>query len=192
MKKNVKKTRKTGEAASPSPAGNGTDGSVSGTAIELDSIATGSSRSNRCKDSPPLPGGEPTIIIHETEGGELRPTHARCTKTSPHVHAAMRLLRELGYQPAKIAESSVPLSIIGFLKADPLLVLIISSRKPVPSARRLHEDFEDQVRSLCALAGSVRSRIMIWVYSRPCGWRYYDVYPGGLWLSKDMMEPEKK
>jgi hypothetical protein len=104
----------------------------------------------------------------------------------------MRLLRELGYQPAKIAESSVPLSIIGFLKDDPLLVLVISSRKPVPSARRLREDFEDQVRSLCSLAGSVRSRIMIWVYSRPCGWRYYDVYPGGLWLSKDMMEPEMK
>jgi len=192
MKTNVKITTTSGETTSTSPAGDGTDGPVSGTAIELKFIATGSSRSYRCTDTPHTEEGEPTIIIHETEGGKSAPAHTRCTKTSPHIHAAMRLLRELGYQPAKLAESSVPLSIIGFHKGDPLLVLVISSRKPVPSAHKLREDFEDQVLTLCSLAASARYRIMIWVYSRPCGWRYYYVYPGGLWLSNDMMEPEKK
>jgi hypothetical protein len=30
------------------------------------------------------------------------------------------------------------------------------------------------------MAEKVKDRIMIWVYSPACGWRYYIVYPGGL------------
>jgi hypothetical protein len=33
---------------------------------------------------------------------------------------------------------------------------------------------------------------MIWVYSPQCQWRFYDVFPGGVWLAKDLMESDRK
>ena len=33
---------------------------------------------------------------------------------------------------------------------------------------------------------------MIWVYSPQCRWRFYDVFPGGVWLAKDLMESDRK
>jgi hypothetical protein len=44
----------------------------------------------------------------------------------------------------------------------------------------LYELFTGRVDRLRALVERVRERIMIWVYSPACGWRYYLVYPGGL------------
>ena len=79
----------------------------------------------------------------------------------------MRLLATYQYMPVRLAESSLPISIIGFKQDDPLLVFVISARKPVPSAARLHEDFKDPVEYLCRMAGSMRYRIMIWYTPRP-------------------------
>jgi hypothetical protein len=65
-------------------------------------------------------------------------------------------------------------------KSGRLFVLAVRSRLPVPSAAKLYELFTGRVARLRALVERVRERIMIWVYSPACGWRYYLVYPGGL------------
>ena len=150
-------------------------------------IASGALYSNRINPcgtvaphSSQVAGETTTIILHTTEGGDQAESHKRYSRNSSHVHEAMRLLATYQYMPVRLAESSLPISIIGFKQDDPLLVFVISARKPVPSAARLHEDFKDPVEYLCRMAGSMRYRIMIWVHSPACGWRYYTVYPGGL------------
>jgi len=96
------------------------------------------------------------------------------------VYEALKLLRKYGYEPAKIREPSLPLNLMGMKKSGTLLVCAIRSRLPVPNAATLREKNTGTVDYLCRLAGRVRDRIMIWVYSPACGWRYYLVYPGGL------------
>ncbi len=102
------------------------------------------------------------------------------TRNNPIVYDAMDLLRTYGYQPARLSEPSRPINIIGIKQSGSLLIFALRSRLPVPSAAKLRELFTGKVDYLCGMAGRVKDRIMIWVYSPACGWRYYLVYPGGL------------
>ena len=92
----------------------------------------------------------------------------------------MEILRNYGYRPARLAEPTLPVNIIAFKKNESFLVLAIRSRLPVPNAATLRSLFTGKVDHLRRLAGMVMHKIMIWVYSPACGWRYYLVYPGGL------------
>ena len=105
--------------------------------------------------------GETTVILHPREGGNQEAPHKRYGRNHSHVHEAMRLLATYEYRPIRLAESAIPLSIIGFKQGDPLLVLVIGARKPVPSAARLHEDFKESVEYLCRMAAGMRYRIII-------------------------------
>ena len=107
------------------------------------------------------------------------------SRSAPLVYEAMELLRTCGYHPVRVSEPSLPVNIIGIKKNGSLLVCTIRSRLPVPNAATLHRLFTGKVVYLCGLAGRVRDRIMIWVYSPACGWRYYLVYPGGLRFDLD-------
>lgn len=149
-------------------------------------IVSGALYSNRiipCEPAPVLSGtvaGETTIIIHEDEAGETAKTHKRIGKCNPHVYSAMRLLMAHGFIPVRLTESPIPLSIIGFKETGPLLVLVIGARKPIPSAEKLRREYEEQVVYLCSMAGTIKYRIMIWVHSPGCNWRYYKISAGGL------------
>ena len=107
------------------------------------------------------------------------------TRSSPLVYEAMEKLRQYGYIPVRLIEPSIPINVIGLKEGSSLLVLALRSRLPVPSAARLRELFTDRVDYLRGMAGRVKDRIMIWVYSPACGWRYYIVYPGGLRFDLD-------
>lgn len=147
-------------------------------------IASGALQSNRIIPcGPALRGpaaGGTTTAIHKDEAGEIRETHTRTSKCSPHVFEAMRLLESFGYKPVRLTESEVPLNIVGFRGQEPLFVLVISARRPIDRAATLRRMYEPQVLSACAHAGMTKARIMIWVHSPRCGWRYYKVHPGGL------------
>lgn len=121
----------------------------------------------------------PEIIIHSPVDVNAEPDPGR-TRSTVIVYEAMKLLRKYGYEPAKIKEPSLPVNLMGMKKSGTLLICAIRSRLPVPNAAKLREKNAGKVDYLCRLAGRVRDRIMIWVYSPACGWRYYLVYPGGL------------
>ncbi|ABS56540.1 hypothetical protein Mboo_2026 [Methanoregula boonei 6A8] len=142
-------------------------------------LASGASYSNRINPCEAV-AGEITVILHTAPGGNEAGTAQRYSRNTAHVHEALKILAAHGYVPVRLAESPLPVSIIAFSKDDPLLVLVISARKPVPSAARLRTDYPGAVEYLCPMAARLHCRIMIWVYSPACGWRYYRVYPGGL------------
>jgi hypothetical protein len=125
------------------------------------------------------------VIIHPPVDPASTGISAGRTRSTPLVFEAMELLRTCGYHPARVSEPSLPINIIGIKKSGSLLICAIRSRLPVPNAATLHQHFAGKVEYLCGLAGRVRDRIMIWVYSPACGWRYYLVYPGGLRFDLD-------
>jgi hypothetical protein len=175
-----------GGSAAISPAGSGAGVPLPGEKIEPDQIASGSLQTNRINPCEPVPGsvgtgaGEPIGIIQQAEEGAVKKNHERVTKCSPHVYEAMRLLMSYGYIPAKLRECQVPISIVGFRESGTIFVLVISSRKAIPSGKKLREDYREQVEYLCSIAASLGYRLMIWVHSPECGWRYYKVSPGGV------------
>ena len=142
-------------------------------------MASGASYSYRINPCEAV-AGETTVILHTATGGSNAGTAPRYSRNTAHVHEALKILAAHGYVPVRLAESPLPVSIIAFRKDDPLLVLIISARKPVPSAARLRTDYPGAVEYLCLMAARLHCRIMIWVHSPACGWRYYRVFPGGL------------
>ena len=142
-------------------------------------MASGASYSNRINPCG-ITAGETTVILHTAPGGNAAGTAQRYSRNTSHVHEALGILAEHGHVPVRLAESPLPVSIIAFKKDDPLLVLVISARKPVPSAAQLHTDYREAAEYLCLMAGRLHCRIMIWVHSPSCGWRYYRVFPGGL------------
>ena len=142
-------------------------------------MASGASYSNRINPCDTI-AGETTVILHTATGGNNAGTAPRYSRNTAHVHEALRILAAHGHVPVRLAESPLPVSIIAFKKDDPLLVLVISARKPVPSAAQLHTDYREAAEYLCMMAGRFPCRIMIWVHSPACDWRYYRVYPGGL------------
>jgi len=114
--------------------------------------------------------------VDEKEAAEERGR----TRSNPVVYEAMDHLRTFGYEPVPIRAPGIPLNIVAMKKSGSFFVFAVRSRLPVPSAATLRELFRSRVDRLRAMVERVRERIMIWVYSPSCGWRYYLVYPGGL------------
>jgi hypothetical protein len=123
---------------------------------------------------------ETRVVIHPPLDISSADISAGRTRSNPLVYEAMDLLRKYGYDPARLTEPGMPVNIIAMKKSGSLLILALRSRLPVPSAARLNELFTAKVDSLRAMVTRVQEKIMIWVYSPACGWRYYLVYPGGL------------
>ena len=124
----------------------------------------------------PFPG-EITVVIHEpvVPGAPKRKVRA-----NPLVYEARSLLTDWGWLPVRLCEPTLPINLIAMKGPDTILILVLRSRSPVPSGAVLYELFPGLVRELMAFAGKIQHRIMIWVYSPECGWRYYYVDLGGL------------
>nr|WP_321505844.1 hypothetical protein [uncultured Methanoregula sp.] len=177
MRRNTWITGNAGEASGLAPAESGMDHPAQGTAIEHQIFITERPGCVPCAIPRQDNGNGPSLIFNEGEGTK---SPKRCSRSNPLVYEAITLLKEHGYLPARVAESSLPIHLIGLKKARSLLIHVIRSRTPVPSAARLHSLFLSEVEILCRLAGAIPYQIMIWVYSPACNWRYYLVYPGGL------------
>lgn len=121
-----------------------------------------------------------TMENHTSLDGKNGAKDPERTRNNPIVHEALALLRTYGYEAIRVTEPKIPINIVAMKKSGDLLVLAVRSRLPVPNATKLHELFTRKVDYLRGMVGRVRDRIMIWVYSPKCGWRYYLVYPGGL------------
>jgi len=123
---------------------------------------------------PCIPGQIPCVpgtgtmrapLLKHSDGNEL-------------VYEAMQVLTDHDYRAGRIlGESVLPISIVALKNTEILFVLVIRSRNPVPSAKSLFDQYRARVDVLRALAVSPHDKIMIWVYSLQCGWRYYWVNP---------------
>jgi len=201
MKRNTRITS-TGEAARPSPAG---------TAVEHTSVTPGSPEC-RQRSIPPhpgrndqslipgerdtsygqaqttTPGPDTAIIVHELGIDGVSVDLDNYLRNRGIVHRAMQLLEEWKFQSARISSSKIPVDIVAFRKDISLLVQVISSKKPLPGARTLMQLYAGKIQDLLALGSPARFRKILMAYSAACGWKYYDVLPGGLIPAWDLPE----
>jgi len=136
--------------------------------------------------------GETTIIFHAKDGGDIAfgpPEYTRCNAL---ICEASRILATWNYLPVIVRKSPVPIDLIGVGTKDALVIEVVRSRKPVPDAATIYEIFPEEVDHLRSLKSSTQFRKMIWVYSPQCRWRFYDVFPGGVWIARDLMEWDRK
>lgn len=160
----------------------GREGDVAGPGL----MGSGASYSNRIIPRTAAPGGsgtsagETTVIIHEKEEGEILQGSAAYLRSSGIVYRAMQLLEHWKYQPARISSSYILVDIIALKKSDALLIQVISSRKPVTDVRVLSSLYSEKIIHLRQMGTPAQFRKLVMVYSSRCGWKYYDVLPGGL------------
>ncbi|RPI37416.1 MAG: hypothetical protein EHM53_10760 [Methanoregulaceae archaeon] len=120
------------------------------------------------------------IILHETDSeGSLRKPGV-WLKPRGIVHRAMQILREWNFVPARIICSPVPVDIVAMRQDMSLLVQVISSKQPIPCAKTLVQRYRKKIQDLRSLGTDFRFRKLLMAWSQPCGWKYYDVLPGGL------------
>ena len=157
-------------------------------------VASGASYSNRinpCGIEPAAagtPAGEPTLILRTSGGGELALGPEIYTRCNAIIIDAMRILECLGYLPVLVRKSRIPLDLIGLGADGALIIEVVRSRTPLPDARTVIVQCRKEVDYLREMKCPSQARKMLWVYSPQCRWRFYDVYPGGIWLAKDLME----
>ena len=172
--------------------------SEKGDVAEPGQIASGAVYSNRIIPratelaTGPVVAGETTIIFHKKGGDEPLFGPPEYTRSNALICEASRILMTWNYLPAQIRKSPIPIDIIGVGRTDTLIIEIIRSRKPVPDAPALCGTFRKEVDHLRSLQCPSQHRKMIWVYSPQCRWRFYDVFSGGVWLAKDLMESDRK
>jgi hypothetical protein len=120
------------------------------------------------------------IILHETDSeGSLRQP-VLSLKNRGIVHRAMQILREWNFVPARIICAAVPVDIVAMRQDMSLLVQVISSKQPIHCAKTLVQRYHKKIQDLRSLGTDARFRKLLMAWSQPCGWKYYDVLPGGL------------
>jgi len=92
----------------------------------------------------------------------------------------MAILAEWHYQPARISNTAIPVDIIAFKKSRTVLAQVIYSKKPMPDAATLTRYYSKRLDSIRRMGTSDQHRKIVMAYSLTCGWKYYDVLPGGL------------
>jgi hypothetical protein len=92
----------------------------------------------------------------------------------------MDLLESWHFAPARFSNTAIPVDIIAFRKSRTLLVQVIYSRTPVPDAKTLTRECRVAIDNLRRMGTDTQFRKIVMVWSSPCGWKYYDVLPGGL------------
>ena len=154
-------------------------------------IASGAMYSNRINPCENV-AGETTLIIRTEKEGELTLGPENYTRCNAIIIDSMRILECLGYLPVLVRKSRIPLDLIGLGADGALIIEVVRSRTPLPDAPTVLRQCRKEVDYLREMKSPSQARKMLWVYSPQCRWRFYDVFPGGIWLAKDMMEGDRK
>ncbi|HVP97044.1 hypothetical protein [Methanoregula sp.] len=153
-------------------------------------IASGALYRNRINPCETV-AGETNLILRTGKGGGLTLGPENYTRCNAIIIDAMRILECLGYQPVLVRKSRIPLDLVGLRADGALIIEVARSRTALPNARQVVLHCRKEMDYLSEMKSSSQVRKMLWVYSPQCRWRFYDVFPGGVWLAKEMMEGDE-
>jgi len=126
-----------------------------------------------------------TVIIHGNKKGGVS-VKDMYQKTRGIVQRAMELLESWKFQPASIRGSTLPVDIVALRDDMDMLVQVISSKHPILDAKTLLRRYKKKIDALRLMGTASRFRKVLMAYSMPCGWKHYDVLPGGLMPAWDL------
>jgi len=130
-----------------------------------------------------------TVVIHEQDlGAGIIRAPDQYLANRGIVHRAMHLLEGWKFMTARISSAKVPVDIIALRKDMAMLVQEISSRYPAPNAKILVKRYATKIDDLRRMGTTFQFRKVLVAHSLPCGWKHYDVLPGGLVPAWDLMK----
>lgn len=94
-------------------------------------------RKNIVRNKPVKAKIQTTVVIHDKKKGGISMMNMY-VKTRGIVQQAMDLLESWKYQPASICSSKLPVDIVALSDDMDMLVLVISSKHPIPDAKKIN------------------------------------------------------
>ncbi|MFA5332449.1 MAG: hypothetical protein WC342_08730 [Methanoregula sp.] len=131
-------------------------------------------------------------IIPGSSRSDLRAGPEVYTRCNAVIIDAMRIAECTGHLPVLVRKAKIPVDMIAIGQNESYIVEVVRSRNPLPDAKTVLASCRNEIDYLREIRCSSQFRKMLWVYSPQCLWRFYDVFPGGIWLAKDLMEWDKK
>jgi hypothetical protein len=95
-------------------------------------------------------------------------------------HEARYLLSRQGWYVTRCSGHEAGPDLMAVRKGEFLLVVVRHSRQPVSSARAVASLYADDLRRLRLVESPGWVRKEAWVQAPPDGWRFYEVFPGGI------------
>lgn len=155
------------------------DSLASAARIPVRKSGNGDARQNAVSGNPAQAGTQATVIIQEKKKGGIS-VKDMYVKTRGIVHRAMDLLESWKYQPASIRGSKLPVDIVALRDDMDMLVQVVSSKHPITDAKTLFRRYAKKIDEFRLMGTAGRFRKILMAHSMPCGWKHYDVLPGGL------------
>ncbi|NYT08233.1 MAG: hypothetical protein GKC05_08285, partial [Methanomicrobiales archaeon] len=101
-------------------------------------------------------------------------------RSRPVEYEARNILASGGYHASRFSGLCSPVNVVGFDTRDLLLVQVRRARKPPGSITEINARFRTDMDSLRKIGGPRYCRKELWLYNLQEGWRYFEVFPGGV------------
>ncbi len=101
-------------------------------------------------------------------------------RARPVEYVARELLASHGYHALRFNGSGSPVNLVGIGDRQVLLVQVRRARPPVSGVREVHERYRRDMELLRKIGGPRCCRRELWVCSGRDGFRFYEIFPGGL------------
>lgn len=99
---------------------------------------------------------------------------------SIYEHAAREILKSQGFYVIRCVGHASPPDLFAARRGDFRMVMIRHSRFPVPDAHTIAILYAEDLDRFRRLGWSTCVRFECWIHGIPSGWRYYEVFPGGI------------
>lgn len=101
-------------------------------------------------------------------------------RARPVEFEARNILSSSGYHALRFNGAGSPVNLVGLEDREVLLVQVRRQRLPVAGIREVHARFRDDADRLRRIGGPGCCRKELWVYGGREGFRFYEIFPGGL------------
>jgi hypothetical protein len=93
---------------------------------------------------------------------------------------ARNLMASCGYYAFRNPGACCSVNLVGIMNQDILLAQVRRSRTALPGIREVNAFYREDLDALRRLGSPRCCRKEVWIYSGQEGFRFYEVFPGGL------------
>ena len=101
-------------------------------------------------------------------------------RSRPVEFEARNRLASAGYFTLRFSGSRKPVNLVGLDEREVILVKVKRSRKPVQGISEVHDEYRQDALQLRKIGGPRSCRKELWIFSAAGGWKFYEVFPGGI------------
>lgn len=115
-------------------------------------------------------------------------------KGSTALYEARYLLKKQGWCVIRWYGTRSPPDLFAMRKDAFLVLMVRSSRRPVPDARSVSILYGEEIQRMLKVGIPASIPMECWVHAPPDGWKYYEILPGGfrrIWRKETDTMPDR-